>query len=82
MGCSPEGSVCWWANVLKSTTVSLQDVVDVGEGFACSVDGLPEKDGPCCLVATSLANLWIVNVSPSVDVSMLPWICIIVQYLY
>ena len=70
MGCSPEGSVYWWSNILKSTAVSLKDSVDVGEGCVLSITNMPYTDTQCCLMATSLASLWVLNVS-AVEVSVL-----------
>lgn len=68
MGCSPEGCVCWWSNLLKNTSIAVQDSVDVGEGFVYSVDNLPGREYPCCLVTTSLASLCVVSASPTAEV--------------
>lgn len=61
MGCSPEGCLCFWSNVLQNASVTLQDSVDVGEGSVYTVTSLWWRDCSCCVVATSLANLWVVS---------------------
>ena len=65
MGCSPEGCVCWWFDILQSTSLTLQTSVDVGEGCVLSISSLPGHDISECLVTTTLANLWVVSTPTS-----------------
>ena len=70
-GCSPEGVICWWCDVLKNSACmpALHASLDVGEGSVYSVTRLPFKDCPGYLVASSLSNLWVVCVQKSQQTS-------------
>ncbi len=71
MGCSPEGCLCWWPNAIMSPTVALRSAIDVGEGAVYSVIDLPIKECLCCLVTSSLNNMWVVNPPGSSEVNIL-----------
>lgn len=79
MGCSPEGCVSWWSDVLRSRSTTLQTSIDVGEGYVFSVNSLPVLE-ESCLVVTSLASLWVVSAPASVESSEVSNLVGIVQF--
>ena len=58
LACSPQGSLYYWANVLRDTGVTCEGSVHVGEGSAYSITSLPGGLGS--LVATNTATLHLV----------------------
>lgn len=62
MGCSGEGELCWWWDVLHGANVILKESVDVGEACVFSVNPLRGTQNPDrCLVTTSVATMWTVD---------------------